>query len=87
MDDDDTVSVDEAAYVLALVPETVRRRIRAGRLPAVRTPRGYRIAVPDVMAAQPETDVEPLPDEWRKTFTGGPQLNWVRIQRLHRIRH
>jgi excisionase family DNA binding protein len=79
------LTVAEAADRLGRNPETVRRWIRSGRLPAQRV--GVRHAIDDRDLRVIEDELHPmseLPEEWRVGDDGTPALNWVAA--LHRSR-
>lgn len=79
------LTVAEAADRLGKDPETVRRWIRSGRLPARRV--GVRHAIDDGDLRVVEDELYPmseLPEEWRVGDDGTPALNWVAA--LHRSR-
>jgi excisionase family DNA binding protein len=79
------LSVAEAADRLGRNPETVRRWIRSGRLPARRV--GARHAIDDRDLRVIEDEMHPmseLPDAWRVGDDGTPARNWVAA--LHRSR-
>jgi excisionase family DNA binding protein len=79
------LTVAEAADRLGRNPETVRRWIRSGRLPARRV--GAKHAIDDRDLRVIEDDLYPmseLPDEWRVGDDGTPAPNWVAA--LHRSR-
>jgi excisionase family DNA binding protein len=79
------LTVAEAADRLGRNPETVRRWIRSGRLPARRV--GTRHVIDDGDLRAVEDTMYPmseLPEEWRIGDDGTPALNWVAA--LHRSR-
>jgi excisionase family DNA binding protein len=79
------LSVAEAADRLGRNPETVRRWIRSGRLPARRV--GARHAIDDCDLRVIEDELHPmseLPEEWRIGDDGTLAPNWVAA--LHRSR-
>lgn len=79
------LSVAEAADRLGRNPETVRRWIRSGRLPARRV--GARHAIDDRDLRVIEDELHPmseLPEEWRVGDDGTLAPNWVAA--LHRSR-
>jgi excisionase family DNA binding protein len=72
------LTVAEAADRLGRNPETVRRWIRSGRLPARRV--GARHAIDDRDLRVIEDELHPmseLPEEWRVGDDGTLALNWV----------
>jgi excisionase family DNA binding protein len=79
------LSVVEVADRLGKNPETVRRWIRSGRLPARRV--GARHTIDDRYLRVIEDELHPmseLPDEWQIGDDGTPAPNWVAA--LHRSR-
>jgi excisionase family DNA binding protein len=79
------LSVAQAADRLGRNPETVRRWIRSGRLPARRV--GARHAIDDRDIRVIEDELYPmseLPEEWRVGDDGSQAPNWVAA--LHRSR-
>ena len=68
-------------------PETIRRWIRAGKLRAQRVGAQHMIDEQDLDRALDDPGSLPLPKSWRKTWTGEPQLDWVRILRRSRRGH
>jgi excisionase family DNA binding protein len=79
------LSVAQAADRLGRNPETVRRWIRSGRLPARRV--GTRHAIDDRDVRVIEDELYPmseLPEEWSVGDDGIPAPNWVAA--LHRSR-
>ncbi|MGH2831061.1 MAG: helix-turn-helix domain-containing protein [Actinomycetota bacterium] len=82
------VTVPQAARRTGKNPETIRRWIRSGRLPAQKVGTQHLIDEEDLEAAA-ATDDEcvPLPAELRKTWTGRPMPNPVRAIHLAREGH
>lgn len=79
------LTVAEAADRLGRNPETVRRWIRSGRLPARRVGARHAIDVRDLRVIEDELHpMSELPEEWRVGDDGTPALNWVAA--LHRSR-
>jgi excisionase family DNA binding protein len=79
------LSVAEAAERVGRSPETVRRWIRMGRLPAV-TERG-RLGIETADLDSIRDDLYPMlemPDEWRVLDDGSPAPNWVAAIELTR---
>lgn len=75
-----TLTVPEAARRTGRNPETIRRWIRAGKLPARKVGTQHVIEERDLDAVvAPETDSVPLPDAWKWTFTGEPMPDWVAL--------
>lgn len=80
------LTVPEAARRLNRDPETIRRWIRSGRLPARKIGTQHVIAEEDLEALG-ASDQLPLPPEWRVTVTGDPMPNWVQLLRRSRASH
>jgi len=77
------LTVPEAARRLGKNPETVRRWIRAGKLPSRKVGTQHLIDERDLEGLG-QDEVLPLPPEWKETWTGEPPLNSVRAIRLSR---
>ena len=81
----EVLSVAEAAEKIGRNPETVRRWIRSGRLPARRVGRHHEIEAGDLRRIEDELfPMAELPDEWKVGDDGSPAPNWVAA--LHRSR-
>jgi excisionase family DNA binding protein len=79
------ITVAEAANRVGRNPETVRRWIRSGRLPAQRVRGRHVIDERELGAVIDEIYPSlPLPDEWRKMDNGEPAPNWVALVRRSR---
>lgn len=79
------LTVDEAASRVGRSPETVRRWIRSGRLPAATEGRRRVIDPADLEAVRDELyPMLPLPPEWRQLEDGTPAPNWVAAVALSR---
>jgi excisionase family DNA binding protein len=79
------LSVAEAAEKIGRNPETVRRWIRSGRLPARRVGRHHEIEAGDLRQIEDELfPMAELPDEWKVGDDGTRAPNWVAA--LHRSR-
>ena len=80
------LTVLEAARRLNREPETVRRWIRSGRLPARKIGTRHFIEESDLLNLV-SLETLPLPRAWQKTFWGVPMPNvigWLRASRtLH----
>lgn len=80
------LSVDEAASRVGRSPETVRRWIRDGRLPATTQGRRRVVDPADLDSVRDELyPMLPLPPEWEHLEDGTPALNWVAAVALSRI--
>lgn len=86
--EDKVLTVPEAARRARRNPETVRRWIREGKLPATRVGTQLVLDERDLAAflGEPE-DTVPLPDAWRRTFWGGPMPDVVGAVRRSRQEH
>lgn len=80
-----TLTVSEVAKRLGKNPETVRRWIREGKLPAQKI--GNQHFVEDNEVAALEVDGASLPTRFNKTFWGGPMPDWARLVREDRDAH
>jgi excisionase family DNA binding protein len=79
------LTVAEAADRLGRNPETVRRWIRSGRLPARRVGTRHAIDAHDLRMIEDELfPMSELPEEWRIGDDGSRAPNWVAA--LHRSR-
>lgn len=81
------LTVPEAARRVSRNPETIRRWIRSGRLPARRVGTQHVIEEADLQALLHEGEVLSVPAEWLETWTGEPMPNWVSIIRQDRAEH
>ncbi len=81
------ITVPEAARRTGRNPETIRRWIRSGRLPAERV--GTQHLVEEDALAQLVTEPPPavVPEAWRRFPDGSPQPDWASIVRRSRGRH
>jgi len=78
--DDQELTIPEAAAVVRRDPETVRRWVRAGRLPARKVGTSYvvwREDLMDLIAGASEAEMLPLPKGWQTTASGAPMPNLV----------
>jgi excisionase family DNA binding protein len=83
-----TLTVPEAARRVGRNPETIRRWIRAGKLPSRKVGTQHVIEERDLDAAiVPSSDRLPLPPAWRTTFWGEPMPDWVALVRASRDEH
>ena len=81
------LTVPSAADRIGRDPETIRRWIRAGKLRAQRVGTQHMIDEEDLNRIAGDPGSLPLPKAWRKTWTGEPQPDWVRILRRSRRGH
>lgn len=82
------LTVPEAARRAGKNPETIRRWIREGKLPASKVGTQHVLDEQDLDAILTRSagTVE-LPAEWRKTFWGGPMPDFVDVIRRQRADH
>ncbi|HUG65234.1 MAG TPA: helix-turn-helix domain-containing protein [Gaiellaceae bacterium] len=82
------LTVPEAARRANRNPETIRRWIRAGKLPARKIGMQH-VIEEDALEAVLDDEYEmlPLPPELELMADGRPQPNWVRIIRQSRENH
>lgn len=81
------ITVPEAAKRAAKDPETIRRWIRSGRLPARKIGTQHVIEENDLDRLLEADEVVALPSAWTRTWTGEPMPNWVAIIRQERSEH
>jgi excisionase family DNA binding protein len=82
------LTVPEAARRIGRNPETIRRWIREGKLPARKVGTQHVLDEGDLEAYLEETsDRLPIPPEWRNTFWGGPMPDVVTAVRRTRTEH
>jgi excisionase family DNA binding protein len=81
------LTVPEAAKRVGRDPETVRRWIRSGKLRSQKVGTQHLIQEEDLATLVESSDPLPLPPEWRVTWTGEPQPDWVRLVRESRESH
>jgi excisionase family DNA binding protein len=79
------LTISQAATLAGVAEETVRRWIRAGRLPARRDGPRLLVAADDVQLLAPGASL-PLPAAWEQTSTGELQPDWVALVRRSRAR-
>ena len=77
------ITVPEAARRLGKNPETVRRWIREGKLPAQRIGTQHLIAEADLDDVEADEQL-PMPEAWSRLPDGRPMPNVVRAIRLSR---
>lgn len=80
------LTVPEAARSTGRNPETIRRWIREGKLPALKVGTQHMIDEED-LALLEDGDRLPAPKSWERTFTGEPMPNSVAILRRQRQSH
>jgi excisionase family DNA binding protein len=78
------ITVPEAARKLGKDPETVRRWIRSGRLPARRIGTQHVIEESDLEALLEDEEL-PGPEVWERMADERPMPNVVRALRLSRV--
>jgi len=81
------LTVPEVALRVDRDPETVRRWIRGGRLRARKIGTQHVIEEEDLEAMLADPEDPPVPECWRRTFSGRPQPNWAAIVRRDRDGH
>ncbi len=81
------LTVPQAARRVRRNPETVRRWIREGRLPAARVGTQHIIDERDLDALRDPEARLPLPPEWETTFWGAPMPDFLGILRRQREEH
>jgi excisionase family DNA binding protein len=80
------MTVPEAAQRSGRNPETIRRWIRSGRLPARKIGTQHLIEEAD-LAALVEAGSVPLPKGWDRTMTGEPMPDVIGAIRVSRSTH
>jgi excisionase family DNA binding protein len=75
------LTVPEAARRAGRNPETIRRWIREGKLPARKVGTQHVIEEDDLAEKLGEADQLPLPDAWKFTKSGRPMPNSVALLR------
>jgi excisionase family DNA binding protein len=80
------LTVLQAAWRVGRNPETIRRWIREGKLPARKVGTQNVIDEADLETLS-GSETLPLPPEWQKTFWGGPMPDIVAALRRSRIGH
>lgn len=82
------LTVPEAARRAGKNPETIRRWIREGKLPARKVGTQHVLEEADLVAVlDGSSDTVPLPEHWRTAFWGGPMPDWTAIVRQQRDEH
>ena len=81
------LTVPEAARRVGRNPETVRRWIRSGKLRSHKIGTQHIIDERDLAPFEEHGESLPIPEAWRKTWTGEPQPDWVAIIRRSRESH
>jgi excisionase family DNA binding protein len=80
------LTVPQAARRVRRNPETVRRWIREGRLPATKVGTQHIIDEQDLVTFG-DPDRLPLPREWQTTAWGAPMPDFVSVLRRQRGEH
>jgi len=80
------LTVPEAARIAGRDPETIRRWIRTGKLPATKVGTQHVIRESDLEELIAPDEL-PVPSSWGEPITGGPLPNVVAILRRQRARH
>ncbi len=80
------LTVPEAARRLRRNPETLRRWIREGKLPARKVGTQHVIDEGSLEAFENVKRL-PVPPEWLRTHTGEPHLDYARLIRRARLGH
>jgi excisionase family DNA binding protein len=75
------LTVPEAARLVGRDPETIRRWIRSGRLPAHKIGTQHVIDEGDLEAARGQGEQVPLPSGWDRMMDGRPMPNIVAVIR------
>jgi excisionase family DNA binding protein len=78
------ITVPEAARRTGKNPETIRRWIREGRLPARKIGTQHVIEEADLTSMNVGYETLPVPDSWRATSTGEPMPNVLAALRRSR---
>ncbi|MBX3029532.1 MAG: helix-turn-helix domain-containing protein [Chloroflexi bacterium] len=81
------LTVPQAAKRVRRNPETVRRWIREGRLPATKVGTQHIIEESDLDALGDLSGTLPLPPEWERTSWGSPMPDFLAILRRQREEH
>lgn len=81
------LTVPEVARRVGRNPETVRRWIREGKLPARKVGTQHVIEEADLEAFRADPGRPSLPPEWQTTFWGGPMPDFLSILRRQRSEH
>jgi putative resolvase len=82
------LTVPEAARRIGRNPETIRRWIREGKLPARKVGTQHVLEEADLAAVlRGSSSTRPLPAHWQEAFWGGPMPDWASIVRQHRTEH
>lgn len=81
------LTVPEAARKVGRNPETIRRWIRSGRLPARKVGTQHVIEEADLATVAEPSGSLPVPEQWRTFASGRPQPDWVAAIRRSRREH
>ena len=78
------LTVPEAARLAGRDPETIRRWIRSGKLPARKIGTQHVIDDHDLAAAAAPKETLPMPERWKRSDSGRPAPDWVEAIRRSR---
>jgi len=81
------LTVPQVAKRVGRDPETVRRWIRSGKLRAEKVGTQHLVDEKDADTMLENSDTLPIPEAWKKTWTGEPQPDWVALIRRSRRGH
>jgi excisionase family DNA binding protein len=82
------LTVPEAARRAGRNPETIRRWIREGKLPARKVGTQHVLEEEDLAAViRGSEEPMPMPEHWKRGFWGGPMPDWAAIVREQRSEH
>ena len=82
------LTVPEAARRSGRNPETIRRWIREGKLPARKVGTQHVLEEADLAEVLRGSSASvPMPAHWQETFWGGPMPDWASIIRQQRSEH
>lgn len=81
------LTVPEAARRVDRDPETIRRWIRAGKLPARKVGTQHVIEEADLDELTRDDEELPVPEAWKRTRSGDPMPNVIGVLRRQRRSH
>jgi excisionase family DNA binding protein len=81
------LTVPEAARRVGRNPETVRRWIREGKLPASKVGTQHVIDEEDLVVFDEDAEWEAMPDAWKRLPDGSRAPNWAALVRESRRGH